>query len=649
MSSFGIPKASSADLQASQAQAAKTFSALSPVFTKDKTTIAIVGEGPVGLLTTILFLQYIKNENIQDIHLTLFRSRPTFTRRHVIKVTDEIIREIEIALGCRDRCILKEKDVDERLTFNINCLEHLLYQQFKTETNELFSIVERSFSSETKDKFNQKFDHIILCDSYHSSNRAFYVQESNAKDDKNKPKSLISPLIYRSIKPIISLYFQLPDFESHVADDCGTKETHKIDYANPEDFKIIKFDETTNEAEEVILSEVELSSIVSLVYNIYDRWPELSLESRINSFIVGNTELEAVMPRKKVNYWTQGFSNFNDFLHVWDNAEKIITQLRNVTSVDSGFGNVLFEILNKQYGVFVTPEMVTYLNHEPTYKEAVKNLELFIQQQLSNNRALDAPFMFHSLRPNATMHGVIFDNPLSSDPDYYNNYLAYAREYEINKYAWILGDSANSYPPGNSLLIGLKDSFWFSYNFFLKYQSIREKAVPRSLGGERAQHTSYINFCSFDGEKYKFARDMFTQLDCNFIDKAVFYGGYGSDDPRNGAKSLDDVLTLIEEKSKLDEENPGSYNNLINNYSRYQINNFFSNLVQILCQTPANSSYEKYIDKWTPNPLPSRTTAGGKYERKTRKFYKKSRNVKHRRRISTYRRRKNKTHKRRNR
>ena len=70
--------------------------------------ICIVGEGPVGLLTALLFIYYKKKYSITDLELFLYRSRLTFERRHIINITKDIMKNIEKLIDDCDSCLLKE-------------------------------------------------------------------------------------------------------------------------------------------------------------------------------------------------------------------------------------------------------------------------------------------------------------------------------------------------------------------------------------------------------------------------------------------------------------------------------------------------------------------------------------------------------------
>ena len=57
--------------------------------------ICVVGEGPVGLVITLLFIYYKKKYRLNNMYIFLYKSRPSFERRHVINVNKDLMEEIE--------------------------------------------------------------------------------------------------------------------------------------------------------------------------------------------------------------------------------------------------------------------------------------------------------------------------------------------------------------------------------------------------------------------------------------------------------------------------------------------------------------------------------------------------------------------------
>ena len=57
--------------------------------------ICVVGEGPVGLVITLLFIYYKKKYNLTNMYIFLYVSRPSFERRHVVNVNKNLMEEIE--------------------------------------------------------------------------------------------------------------------------------------------------------------------------------------------------------------------------------------------------------------------------------------------------------------------------------------------------------------------------------------------------------------------------------------------------------------------------------------------------------------------------------------------------------------------------
>ena len=98
--------------------------------------------------------------------------------------------------------------------------------------------------------------------------------------------------------------------------------------------------------------------------------------------------------------------------------------------------------LNQEYEITLLNSLQNKLGvHEHVWRRYSE----MVLAELTAINALDKRFLLHSVMPNCTCHGLLMDKG-----------LMYATKKE-NTQIYLIGDSANSYPPGYSLEKGLED------------------------------------------------------------------------------------------------------------------------------------------------------------------------------------------------
>ena len=484
--------------------------------------ICIVGEGPVGLLTALLFIYYKKKYSITDLELFLYRSRLTFERRHIINITKDIMKNIEKLIDDCDSCLLKELSQEniEKINMSINCLETNLYYNINTES---ITVYQKKFTSD--EQFAHNFNNIFLCDGYQSLNRETIIYDN---------KKIVPVKCVLTDTIVIVLYTNLPELTIVNKDTCITDNSTKTMF-------------NSEYIESHGISFEYLIALISIVYSVNFRYEMLP--------IIDNIDLT------QKNIWSDGFLNFDDFITIFSKTIKYIN------NTDSKSIIAVF----KDTKTYVSENMLFLLSDKKELGQIFEKFNVFLDSELTRNNGNTKPFMIHSVTPNCTSHGMILDETTDT--------LLFARKLSENVYAWLLGDSANSYPPGYSLLIGLKDSFFLVQNF-LKINFPNEYEFFSNLSEERN-----LFMCNESTGKYT---DNFLSnpITCDYLKGIDFEGGYVKDNPNNEMKiKLHKLIEIIQTKNcHLLPTSTINNDYLVDYYNFYQLNNFFYNMSEILCK-----------------------------------------------------------------
>jgi hypothetical protein len=359
--------------------------------------ICIVGEGPVGLVTSLLFIYFKNKYSIADLEISLYKSRPLFERRHHINITKNMMEEIEKLISNCNNCLLHtlSSTAIDQINISINCLETILYKQLDTTHIHIFE----NTKFDQEHQFTNQYDHVFLCDGYQSINRKLFIY-----DDNN-----YTPIKYvMHDKVILVLYANLDATNTVINDNCIEKMSKKI---------IFSQDKINNSG----LDFDKLIAFISLIYNTQDRYNSLTNKTK---------------PSK--NIWSSGFDNYDNFFNIFQETIDFIMNTDNgiITSTFSNFNVNITENMNL---------LLEYKARE--MNDIFKKYKDFLYRALEEVNGLDDPFMIHSVTPNCSSHGIILDETTDN--------LLFAKKNNINQYCWLLGDSANGYPPGYSLMFGL--------------------------------------------------------------------------------------------------------------------------------------------------------------------------------------------------
>jgi len=120
--------------------------------------ICVVGEGPVGLLTAVLFSYYKIKYKYLDLEIYIYRKRPDYVRRHVLKLNNKLIFTIESLLKDCHNCISQTEINSDELGISINCLETILFNSINQ--GKIVNIIEEGFNKEIQE--SQKYDHVFF-------------------------------------------------------------------------------------------------------------------------------------------------------------------------------------------------------------------------------------------------------------------------------------------------------------------------------------------------------------------------------------------------------------------------------------------------------------------------------------------------------
>jgi hypothetical protein len=497
--------------------------------------VCIVGEGPVGLLTSLLFIYYKKTYNLDTLKIFLYKRREFFERRHVVNITKNIIKEIELLIQNCHNCLLKglsDKSIS-KITMSINCLETILYE--KIDKNYINIISNINFDEDQQTKNN--YDHIFLCDGFQSKNREYFIYKSIK----------ISPLkcIFAD-KVIFILYTNLQKIGETISYDCVEENVNK---------KI--FNETSFQC--INLDFDKLIAFNSIIYNINNRFNSLPHIEHVNLI--------------EKNIWSSGFQNFEEFKYIFQETIKYIN------FVDSASIKSIF----KNFYVNITDNMDYLFTYKEKFSSIFDLYKQFLYIELENQDGLNNPFMIHSVTPNCTSHGIILDDSIKN--------VMFARKIDENKFVWLLGDSANGYPPGHSLLIGLKDSFFLVKQFL---NANFNTLIHPILLPENFNHF----YCNIDG---MFDTNYLSSSEiCYHLKELNFIDGYLTNNNIENSKNknIKDIIKIINTKTCFDINNELKQNDyLLILYNMYQLNNFFFNLKNIVCNIPNRGGKNKKAKK----------------------------------------------------
>jgi hypothetical protein len=282
----------------------------------------------------------------------------------------------------------------------------------------------------------------------------------------NYSNKQVDNLNLRTGQLVILFYYNLkPLKDSLLTKRCLTDESEKEILTN-DSLKVFGF------------TIVSLSSIISLLYN--------------NHLIFNN-----------INLWNLGFKSFKLFKEFIENS---ILEFQQINVGD-------FKKKLTQNKVLVTDEMAQYLKDNELFTSDCHKLIVMMKTLLINTNSLTKNFMIHSVTSAFNSHGII------------GSEVVYGKTVE-NTTGWLLGDSANSYPPGYSLQNGIHDCFFLIPKlidvFVLnkspgkpeKLKNIKKlESVIFSLGERQISYPKVIDMITEQREKTLV--DVYNMYQCN--------------------------------------------------------------------------------------------------------------------------------------
>jgi len=432
------------------------------------------------------------------------------------------------------------------VSIQIKCLETILFKLIdKTDVN----IIHTQWTPESD---MSAYNYIFCADGTQSSSRTTFFGP-------------YIPLTVRFNNQLLTLYYDFPE-------GCLDFETtpHKKHYDIDDLKQNWGGDENYN----------HINALVSLIYNMNQR------------------TLEFTEPRPtptSINRWVTGFANFDEF----DDCFSVVIQFirKNNQHVKNEF-----ERIARERQIYYNSHMRFLIETPQKLVEIYEIYKHFVKRELESIGSIDKHFLLHFVRPAVFSFGIHFDEPHDIPT------LMFCVQRKSQK-IWLIGDSCNSYPPGHSLEIGLRDVIHLVNIIFSKlYRSFK----PVEL--------------AFRVTK--------TPL-CDKLNKYNYSGGYEKSNPSNQTK-----LTFIQllEKLRLSSlpslpslPNPSDTSSDIDDYNRYQFFNFLNNLTDIMCNPHfklSGGKKIKYNTKNIKNKIYKKTKKQNLQKNKKTKFTKKNKKQK---------------------
>ena len=199
--------------------------------------------------------------------------------------------------------------------------------------------------------------------------------------------------------------------------------------------------------------------------------------------------------------------------------------------------------------------------------KAIQDLTNFLKKQIPSEDQ-DKQFLAHFVRPSMNTFGIQLDKPK----------LQYCKEIGKSK-VWLIGDSCNTYPTGHSIELGLLDVF-ILFKMIFEDTEVEKDCI--SLEKLRYKNT----FLSCDNG------DLIWNF-CENMKKFNFSGGYPRISKTNDGlqnKSRNFYVYVIDELEKY--MVCKSPEDIIDKYNKYQFQNYFNNVFNIVCADKTLNDYE---------------------------------------------------------
>ena len=395
-----------------------------------------------------------------------------------------------------------------RMSMQIKCLETILFESIDKKN----VTIKPQWTPETEMAI---YDYIFCADGAQSTSRnAFFGS--------------YAPLSVRFNNQILTLYWDFPENCSDL-EKMPKKHVYEI-----EDLKEIWGDE----------DYYNINALISLVYNMNQR------------------TLDFITPPvpTSINLWISGFNNFVDFDKCFSNIIEYI----NAHDIKEEF-----RLIAENRKIYYSDVMKSFIETpEGKHKlaEVYRKYKSFVKQELEKNMNMDKSFLFHFIRPAANSFGIHFDNQK----------LTYCLE-QPNEFRpqpqkiWLIGDSCNSFPPGHSLEIGLRDVIHLINIIFNNL--FKTSFVP--VG-------NFVNINQY----MHCLQGVLTLDNCEKLNRYSYMGGYLNGNTNNYTllKFTDLIQKIISNYATICSPPTSD----IDEYNKYQIFNFFNNLINIMCNVEFN-------------------------------------------------------------
>lgn len=310
--------------------------------------IAIVGEGPVGLLCILYLISNKYKMHNDKIKIYWYIKRDKYTRRHIINISKKTVLEITNILNNCENCI-KIND-QEQLLMSILCFEKMLYSYIDSQNITKYIGDE---NIELNLDIIKDYDHIFFADGYSSINRHKFIFEGIN----------FSPIKATFYNPILVLYYNIEPVNS---ENCNTDNVgNKKSYHNN---NIIKY----------ALDIYDIQSFVAIIYRINLWFDEFN----------------------KTNLWINGFVNYNEFLEVFN---------KTILFIENNDKKIIMETF-KSNNSNITDKDIYFLNNINEMKILFEKYKSFVFNELSTVGAVTNNFIIHSVMPNCSLFGIVLED-----------------------------------------------------------------------------------------------------------------------------------------------------------------------------------------------------------------------------------------------
>ena len=542
-----------------------------------KVNIGIVGEGPIGIVTILNLIYYLKKNNITNTQIFWHKKKTDYTRRHTINVNLFVLKEIEKLFEDCKNCnnnnkILKKNNKvnakNENIYYtSINCFETLLNEKIKQHKSNINIINQTEFKS--LDENSISYHHIFFADGFNSTSRKNFIFDS-----KNPYKALKIDLK----TPILVLYTNISNSSNNkeLTSTCKFNEkSNNVIYTN-EYFKSNKID----------LDIDEITALISLIYGIHNKLDLIKNNENINNLSLPNNFLSKYT---QSNLWVTGFKNLDTFKDLFNDTKEFI--------VDNQVNSIILENKNEEYPFITQISNKNITTFDKILYDNIKNNKALVDILLQKYFAFvytiilnrNDLFLLHSVNPSSDCFGITFNDNVVNDNgenNYNKNNISLNFCKKLNNsnsktminatgvstnnspICYLIGDSACAYPPGVSLQEGIKDIFILIKLFINKiYMKNKEQEIDN--------FDLNVNECN--------------KLTTNEFE---FKGGYvKNSELNNNAHNITNLVSYLntlnfnndnDNDNNIDNDN-NNEKNLIKIYNNYLVKRYFKKIFELIC------------------------------------------------------------------